>query len=173
MLSGAAQVSSLRTTCSQWHPYDALEKHNGKRGLRWSRRCTICRRKAAAMRTYNWRKRYPDRAKAAAQRTNAKSKARQAAWYQANKSRLRELERRRRLAQKGITPEQYITVLTEQANACAICRRADVELVPDHDHGTQQFRGILCRTCNAAIAWFLEQSAICEAAAVYLRRFGK
>ena len=52
----------------------------------------------------------------------------------------------------GITESQYRALLSLQAESCAICRRHYTEfnknLAVDHDHVTQEIRGLLCTYCN-------------------------
>jgi hypothetical protein len=58
----------------------------------------------------------------------------------------------------GINQEQYMKILNDQSNACAICRR-DFAIMRNHDmhvdhcHVTGQIRGVLCRWCNAGIGY--------------------
>ena len=37
---------------------------------------------------------------------------------------------------------------------CEICGKKDVILCIDHDHETNEFRGILCQSCNRFLGWF-------------------
>lgn len=54
----------------------------------------------------------------------------------------------------GITLEQYNVILHNQNNCCALCgvpEKSDVRgfhLAVDHDHDTQEVRGLLCYPCN-------------------------
>lgn len=52
----------------------------------------------------------------------------------------------------GITPEQYNAMLLAQNSCCAICGRHQSQfkrrLAIDHDHVTQELRGLLCHGCN-------------------------
>lgn len=53
----------------------------------------------------------------------------------------------------GITLEEYLIQALAQQGLCAICHQLPVDdekLCVDHDHVTGEFRGLLCRTCNAA-----------------------
>lgn len=73
----------------------------------------------------------------------------------------------------GLTVERYHTLLAEQSNCCAICEtfftsRAD-KLCVDHDHDTDEVRGLLCRRCNSAIGLLQEDHVIVQKAATYLK----
>ena len=58
----------------------------------------------------------------------------------------------------GINLEQYNSILKEQGNCCAICKKSkdefDKSLCVDHCHQTGQIRGILCLKCNKALGHF-------------------
>ena len=90
--------------------------------------------------------------------------------------RSRAIARSRRSALKklGWTPESVETAKHEQNNRCAMCN--DVfETTPhaDHNHETKTSRGLLCGTCNQAIGLLQDNPTLCEAAAAYLRKWGK
>lgn len=55
----------------------------------------------------------------------------------------------------GVTPEWYDATLAKQGGHCALCPTTEAEegrpLSVDHNHLTQQVRGILCGRCNMAI----------------------
>lgn len=56
--------------------------------------------------------------------------------------------------QFGLTPEQYQSLLTKQANVCAGCKRpSNRRLAVDHDHETGEVRGLLCHKCNYALGY--------------------
>jgi hypothetical protein len=66
-----------------------------------------------------------------------------------------------------MTKDQYDSVLVAQGDGCAICKKSD-DLAIDHDHDTGLFRGILCRSCNAALGMFKDDSDLLRRAAEYL-----
>ena len=37
---------------------------------------------------------------------------------------------------------------------CEICGKSNCVLCIDHDHNTNEFRGILCQSCNRFLGWF-------------------
>lgn len=39
-------------------------------------------------------------------------------------------------------------------SCCEICGKTNVTLCIDHDHETNEFRGILCQSCNRFLGWF-------------------
>lgn len=89
-----------------------------------------------------------------------------------------ELEDRRRYQLRkryGITPEQYDEMLAEQGGVCAICKgppdrstgTGPKRLVVDHNHDTQEVRGLLCWGCNVKLH-ALEDIEFFRAASQYL-----
>jgi hypothetical protein len=88
----------------------------------------------------------------------------------------------RRIKSFGITIDEYIEMLREQEEVCAICKQPEEIGVPgqkmrvlslDHDHDTGKLRGLLCGTCNKALGGFRDDPAILESAMKYLARHGK
>ncbi len=58
------------------------------------------------------------------------------------------------LKKYGITLEDYKQLAESQAGRCAICGRLPgpgKSLVVDHDHATDEVRGLLCNDCNIGI----------------------
>ena len=58
----------------------------------------------------------------------------------------------------GLSDEQYRQMIDDQRGLCAICERVPAKrgrkhrlFVIDHDHTTEQVRGLLCDSCNLAI----------------------
>lgn len=67
-----------------------------------------------------------------------------------------ELNRRRQLAQFGITPKDYNKLLEKQGNSCKICKRTcstGKKLAVDHCHQTGMVRGLLCASCNTRLGF--------------------
>jgi len=57
----------------------------------------------------------------------------------------------------GITIEEYELLLQKQNGKCAICKKEDkIRLCVDHNHVTNEIRGLLCRNCNLAIGHFFD-----------------
>lgn len=51
----------------------------------------------------------------------------------------------------GIGAAEYAALLEKQGGVCPICVEAPRLPSVDHDHDSGVVRGILCRTCNAAL----------------------
>lgn len=80
--------------------------------------------------------------------------------------RLRDWDRR----QVGWTPERYEEMLDAQEGQCASCGDTFTTSPHcDHDHATNQPRGLLCASCNRGIGMFKDDPDRLEAAANYLR----
>lgn len=63
----------------------------------------------------------------------------------------------------GITPEDYDRRFTEQNGVCALCGRSEQRqysdgiisrLCVDHNHKTNEVRGLLCATCNTQLGYY-------------------
>ena len=116
-------------------------------------------------------------AKARRARPDAKERKNAARRIGADPSR-RAVNLRNNLRQYGVTPEWYATKLVEQGNRCAICgrtpppggRKSASRLHVDHCHDSGQVRDLLCNRCNPGLGHFLNDPALLEAAAAYLRR---
>lgn len=104
-------------------------------------------------------------------------------------------KRNRRLASKirhvertyGLTAEQYDALYVLQGGRCAICQvatGASKRLAVDHDHHQAMLdghapdkgcpsciRGLVCSTCNSALAHARSQVAFFERGAEYLRKW--
>lgn len=76
---------------------------------------------------------------------------------------------RRKLAEYGLTPDQFERMLTAQGEACAICEDSCAErLCVDHDHATGRVRGLLCKPCNAGLGRFRDSAELLTRAARYI-----
>lgn len=87
-----------------------------------------------------------------------------------------EARRKWRMTNKyGITPDDYDRMLSEQNQACAICKATDPGTVHgfwhvDHCHDRGHVRGLLCNTCNLALGLMADDPARLRAAADYIER---
>lgn len=72
----------------------------------------------------------------------------------------------------GITEDQYEALLQKQNGCCAVCERHYTEfarqLAVDHDHHTNEIRGLLCDNCNYRIIGRIKDQRIFERAGRYL-----
>lgn len=84
---------------------------------------------------------------------------------------------KRKLAQYGLTPENYADLQTLQGGACAICNgpeRASApdgnpkQLAVDHCHVSGQVRALLCSSCNRGLGLFQDDPVLLRKAAEYL-----
>lgn len=75
-----------------------------------------------------------------------------------------------------ITPDEYDALYEEQNGECAICgttQCADAREFPlhvDHNHRTDEVRGLLCDLCNRGIGNFNDDPELLRSAADYLER---
>lgn len=81
--------------------------------------------------------------------------------------------RKHRLKKKyGMTEQEYVKLLHKQGGVCAICFKppCDELLCVDHNHETGKVRGLLHRSCNAAIGLLKEDIDNLESAIRYLKK---
>lgn len=74
-----------------------------------------------------------------------------------------------RTAKHGITVDKYNKMLEIQDSKCAICRSVPEVFHIDHDHITNQVRGLLCANCNRALGWFRDNKRSLARAISYLK----
>lgn len=109
-------------------------------------------------------------------KSNACAKTIYTRWYQANgdkTSKYRHYKNR-----YGITLQQYNDLFAKQNGLCAICHKPETEvdsrtnqirsLHVDHDHATEEIRGLLCGMCNKGIGCLQDSPVLIRNAAVYL-----
>jgi hypothetical protein len=98
-----------------------------------------------------------------------------------NELRRGDRNRRRALAVRGMTVEQYEAKLIAQGSGCALCGAKPKEgvkvdggrmpaLHQDHDHATGQNRDLLCGSCNQGLGQFADDPELLRAAAAYIER---
>lgn len=74
----------------------------------------------------------------------------------------------------GMLPEIYFAKLKEQNGTCYICKEVCLSgnrLSVDHCDDTKIIRGLLCRTCNAALGVFDHDPELLRRAADYLEHW--
>lgn len=84
-------------------------------------------------------------------------------------------EKRRNTVLKryGTTSQEYDKLLEFQQGGCAICRQPPEEgknLSVDHNHETNEIRGLLCRNCNLVLGYSKENENILWNTLEYLKR---
>jgi hypothetical protein len=75
----------------------------------------------------------------------------------------------------GITKDQYLLMLQVQNGVCAICNKLPKDghdLAIDHNHLTQDVRGLLCKACNRALGLFGDNIESVQNALFYLEKRG-
>ncbi len=72
----------------------------------------------------------------------------------------------------GISIEDYNKMLIDQNGLCEICNLTmeEKDICIDHCHSTKKVRGLLHRTCNAAIGLLKEDVSILANAITYLNK---
>lgn len=71
----------------------------------------------------------------------------------------------------GITLDEYRKIWRSQSGLCKICKGLDsrgFELSVDHDHETNQIRGLLCQACNRALGLMRDDPKLLRKGAEYL-----
>lgn len=75
----------------------------------------------------------------------------------------------------GITMDYYNKLLKDQDEKCAICgvdqSVLDRKFAVDHDHVTDEVRGLLCQRCNSGIGYLYDNFEVVQKAADYLKEF--
>ena len=77
----------------------------------------------------------------------------------------------RRYFRYGLSEEQYQKLLTLQNHCCAMCWEPFTRLkypVVDHDHKTDEVRGLLHQACNRALGFFEKHGNNCERYLLYV-----
>ena len=98
---------------------------------------------------YNWRKKFPERAKETSKRQ---------AFL-------------RKLKQYNLTPETFQAMIDKQDGKCAICGIVPSDgLVIDHNHSTNKVRELLCNRCNPAVGMVQENLQIAYNLISYLQK---
>ena len=118
-----------------------------------------------------------ERAREYAQKHWKENKQRLKAWCAANPTQVKTSAKKRKLKMKyGLTPEGVQEMLAEQDGKCAACGstspggRHNVWII-DHNHLTNQVRGLLCNGCNVAIGMLKEDENRIFALIEYLRKY--
>lgn len=102
---------------------------------------------------------------------NNKKKLERKQRYKSNPN----LRRKEHLRKKyGMSWEDYKKMWIEQEGCCAICKTYQLELKSilcvDHNHTTNQVRGLLCHSCNHGIGKFRDKISLLQSAIDYLKK---
>jgi len=76
------------------------------------------------------------------------------------------IARNRRKSLYGLSETMYRKMIEVQGNECLICH--DPASVIDHDHVTNEIRGLLCASCNRGLGGFKDNPESLMRAAAYL-----
>ena len=68
----------------------------------------------------------------------------------------------------GLSLEQYDQMYQDQCGQCKICNKVVQTLVVDHNHITNQVRGLLCANCNSGLGMFHDDYNVVKRAVEYL-----
>jgi len=68
----------------------------------------------------------------------------------------------------------YEAIYYRQGGRCAICNKRGGArgLAVDHNHATNQVRGLLCGECNMGLGRFKDSPVLLSRATMYLLKFG-
>lgn len=93
----------------------------------------------------------------------------------------REIHSPRRLLNYNLNPEDYLVILEQQNRKCAICevdstsliKNVKFPLVVDHDHETNETRGLLCNNCNLVLGFSKENIEVLKNSISYIKKWKK
>jgi 5-methylcytosine-specific restriction endonuclease McrA len=144
------------TKCKELKPLTDYQNHklmkDGKRND-----CRTCHNQQ----TSQWIKDNPEARKAYAQSERCKTGQRNSRYKKLYK----------------ITVEEYDQKMLEQKGICAICPKHQSEskkkFAVDHNHKTNQVRGLLCDNCNRALGYFQDNPDLLDSGSVYLRSYSR
>ena len=86
-------------------------------------------------------------------------------------------DRRKHLKRYGVNEIWYIEKVNEQNGNCAICKQpkyannSTKSFCIDHDHKTNQLRGLLCNGCNMLLGHAHDEQQILLNAIAYLKHY--
>lgn len=108
------------------------------------------------------------------QRDPEKDAKRNKEWRQENPEAASASDRRSKLKSSyGISEDEYVNLFESQGGLCAICRNphrgTGKYLHVDHNHLTEDVRGLLCGYCNSTLAYARDSEENLLAALNYLR----
>ena len=88
-----------------------------------------------------------------------------------------QIARGKRIRAYGISETIYSIMLENQGHKCAICNKPESTgkaLAIDHDHKTNEVRGLLCNKCNRGLGFFEDNEELLKQALKHLKttKFG-
>lgn len=76
---------------------------------------------------------------------------------------------RRRRRKYGVSQEVYQEMYDNQDGRCLVCHVSHDNLCVDHDHLTNEVRGLLCTNCNSGLGFFKDDPVVLRRAIAYLK----
>ncbi len=152
--------------CNTTKPINEFSKDKYRTGG-FSYRCKICR----AAQTKRWTVANPEKVKI----SNDNNKPKRKVYYSSPEG--VESSRRAHLKRMyNLTLEEYQQKLEQQEGKCKICGRTEMNyknkvLCVDHNHETNEIRGLLCGLCNSGIGKFLDDKQLLMNAIKYLEKY--
>ena len=152
------KTCGVEKTEDQFHTY--VNTRNGKEGLRGD--CKFC----AVKKARDKRQADPE-----------KYRLRQKAKYQkmTEKGDIQKYHRERHLVKTyGMTVADWEEMFDSQGRSCLICKSNETKgsWCVDHNHNTEEVRGILCQSCNSMICWARDHPQVLLDAKKYLDEAG-
>lgn len=137
------------SNCTTTKPYSAFYYNDKKQ--RYSTYCRECTKARARQ----WWK------------SNPEARERYRTWCKHNVRKRKNYCLKR---QFGITVTEYERLFELQHGTCGICGQKPngKKLAVDHDHKTNEIRGLLCQHCNIHLAWMEQMPDFQQKAAAYL-----
>jgi len=146
--------SRIKNICPQGHDKNVVGR--GKKGV-----CKECRR----INSLKWAREHPE------QVSQRKQK-----YYQENKEKSKN---NNLIWNYNITLEDYNKMLEKQGGGCAICGSKEIGVARaiyfyvDHNHTTDEVRGLLCNPCNCLVGFSREDIKILLKTVAYIKKHNK
>lgn len=162
-------------TCSKCKLSKSLDDFHKSKRLSQGRRswCKLCERDLHK----EWVEVNPEKIAAIDKRYKQKNPGKQNAKHKKWLKQHPEVVNARRIKKRyGLSMDQYRSLFAFQNNCCAICKRNKDEfelgLHVDHNHNTEQVRGLLCPPCNQALGLFKDSVDSLRLAISYIQDDG-
>lgn len=91
-------------------------------------------------------------------------------YQETRKTYWKRVSRKRVLAVYGISEIDFQKYFEQQDGKCAICQDMSDKLYVDHNHTTNEVRGLLCMKCNCALGLFNDSLTNLENATKYIKQ---